>query len=297
MAETRGSGRLASLRSLTWDQKEAVEEMIAESGRRGIELNFKAVSFGSVAGLRALASAWRSERLTLIIDGVSALTEADRACVAVGNALVYQSSGFLISGNVVVTAGHVIRGAKRVSVEDNVTHSRGGYWVRSCAQYPHQDVGLLFLEEPIEGINPFPILETRLSKNVHVGTAMGYGARDASTLTGYGSRMKTGLPIPIHHDVIPRKGRFNSETEIFADDPLTLTDACIGDSGGPLLVKSGDEEVVAGVVSRRGAGRVGASCGQGTVYVRLDPFVDWIDDKIAENKGMPRGEKVANGNG
>jgi secreted trypsin-like serine protease len=55
-------------------------------------------------------------------------------------------------------------------------------------------------------------------------------------------------------------------------------DACFGDSGGPLLVRKGNADVQAGIVSWGPINGCGLTSLYG-VYVRLDRYVDWIASK------------------
>jgi uncharacterized protein (TIGR03382 family) len=59
------------------------------------------------------------------------------------------------------------------------------------------------------------------------------------------------------------------------------TDACYGDSGGPLYLKTDDGNVLVGVTSRAFIGAaVGAPCRDGGIWVRPDAVIDWIEDTV-----------------
>ncbi|KAI1278130.1 Serine proteinase stubble [Halotydeus destructor] len=54
-------------------------------------------------------------------------------------------------------------------------------------------------------------------------------------------------------------------------------DACVGDSGGPLFTKSGDQAYVIGIVSH------GRGCGKANypgVYTRVSAYIDWIQEIV-----------------
>jgi secreted trypsin-like serine protease len=54
------------------------------------------------------------------------------------------------------------------------------------------------------------------------------------------------------------------------------TDACFGDSGGPVYINTANGPGLIGVVSR-GIASYGQPCGDGGIYVRADQVADWID--------------------
>ncbi len=60
-----------------------------------------------------------------------------------------------------------------------------------------------------------------------------------------------------------------------AGNPNEFKDACFGDSGGPLLVKIGNEDVQAGIISW-GPAQGCAIASLSGVYVRVDRYRDWI---------------------
>ena len=65
-------------------------------------------------------------------------------------------------------------------------------------------------------------------------------------------------------------------------------DACFGDSGGPLYLKTDDGYVVVGITSRAYAGVPGdRPCAYGGIYVRPDAIIDWIEEVSGKTVTYP----------
>jgi hypothetical protein len=63
------------------------------------------------------------------------------------------------------------------------------------------------------------------------------------------------------------------------------TDACYGDSGGPLYLKTDEGDFVVGVTSRSFLGvDFQYPCRDGGIWVRPDAVIDWIEDEIGNRE-------------
>jgi uncharacterized protein (TIGR03382 family) len=66
------------------------------------------------------------------------------------------------------------------------------------------------------------------------------------------------------------------------------TDACFGDSGGPLYLRTDVDTYLVGVTSRAYAGvPYDEPCGHGGIYTRPDSVVDWIESTIGAPLARP----------
>ena len=76
---------------------------------------------------------------------------------------------------------------------------------------------------------------------------------------------------------------------ICAGETTGERDACNGDSGGPLFVKTGNDITQVGIVSwGEGPMDAGAACGHANaygVYTRLGNYKDWVASTIETNGG------------
>jgi MYXO-CTERM domain-containing protein len=57
-------------------------------------------------------------------------------------------------------------------------------------------------------------------------------------------------------------------------------DACFGDSGGPLYLETPSGYYLAGITSRGFDNSRGAPCGTGSIFVRPDALIDWIEGNL-----------------
>ena len=129
------------------------------------------------------------------------------------------------------------------------------------------DVALLFLAAPFEGIPSAPMLtverEQELVHHGDVGFVAGYGVYDLDdNLTG---------ELYISDAVIDILG----PKELLTRRSDQLGDSCYGDSGGPLYVPTEDGDFLVGLVSR-GRSDVKRDCGDGGVYTLLSAQLPWI---------------------
>ncbi|MGB9339224.1 MAG: trypsin-like serine protease [Polyangiales bacterium] len=214
-------------------------------------------------------------------------------------------SGTLISPLVVVTAAHcavvepeagVVRVAAPSSLQVVAGHlsSRGAdpskvrpvFQVRVHEDYDHEfimgrnrsgagqggigspnDIALLFLSSPYEGIPHAPLLTVeRESELVHHGDlafVAGYGVYDLDeNLNG---------ELYISDAVIDILG----QKELLTRRTDQLGDSCYGDSGGPLYVPTEEGDFLVGLVSR-GRSDVKRDCGDGGIYTLLSAHLSWI---------------------
>ncbi len=191
-------------------------------------------------------------------------------------------TGTLIAPDVVLTAGHCIDidlVEVRTDTVDYSTVSGDRIPIKWARAYPHwedrYDVGVIVLEHVARG-RPRAIAATCHERE---------GIVEGATLH------VVGFGVTSENDQANTEMR---EADVTVIDPTCTTDhqcqesiaphgeliaggrsdACFGDSGGPLYLDTPGGPALVGVVSRGLA--VGPACGRATIYVRADKVVSWV---------------------
>ncbi|HKO47834.1 MAG TPA: trypsin-like serine protease [Polyangiaceae bacterium] len=149
--------------------------------------------------------------------------------------------------------------------------------------YP--DIGVVYLDRKLP-FDPLPLARFRLDStwvNRQV-TISGWGANSAPTpTTGAGAGVQRtgttkilGSPTAAdYHPEDPNPGMLNATVRnhtVKIDGRAPNANSCFGDSGGPIIVNQSGQNYIAGV-SYFG----GLSCEQYGLYVRIDPFLPFLD--------------------
>lgn len=210
-------------------------------------------------------------------------------CVAVGGEFNWCCTGTLIAPNVVLSAGHCDEGACSCNVFIGEDVNTPGQIIPVKERFRHSDYNgstlandlvVLVLERDVEGVTPRPIASSEMIDAAILMRAVGYGNTDLGGSFGFGKRLLVDLPIvssSCHNDGTHRLYGCHPDREIVAGRKGLRRDTCRGDSGGPLLVEHNDTWWLAGATSR--ATDVSTVvCGDGGIYVRIDQYLDWIND-------------------
>lgn len=194
----------------------------------------------------------------------------------------YRCTATLIAPDVAITAAHCLVdegwGDFSFTLDANLTDSVDDLIpVLAFHQHPNydaggaqnsigrrNDVGVIILEEPIEGIEVERLDGSDL-----------YSLGDGSELSlcGYGRDSWSNQ----------RTAGVKRDAVVFVDDmtdwELQSADEdpqpCKGDSGGPLFATTADGRRVAALVSRAVGGE--SMCASGAIYTRMEPYIDWIE--------------------
>jgi endonuclease G len=205
-------------------------------------------------------------------------------------------TGTLIAADLVLTAAHCVAGGPPPDVRVNTVDGTSGpaLAVREVHIHPDwettYDAALLVLDRPVSGVAPRPLIpdcaRAALVDGARV-TVAGFGdrglERNAPTGELYQADLTiTGLDCPTSEGC---NAAIRPDGELIAAGEIGV-DSCYGDSGGPLYLRTGTGDYLAGVVSRATFSAT-ADCGEGGIYVRTDPLAGWIESIAA--RPLPAG--------
>lgn len=194
---------------------------------------------------------------------------------------LYDGSGFtvgsctgtLIRRDWLITARHCLE-IERLAIELRTDGESRTLEPRSIEAHPELDVGLIRIEPPLtEGarVRPFA-LEATSSSEPWLGERV--------ELVGFGIA-EEGL--------LPDGPRYAVETiaevrdTTLAVDGLGRSGGCLGDSGGPLLVRNeSGRPAVLGILSTGSA-----TCLHRDTYVRIDRVTEWVNAIAGEQDSEP----------
>jgi hypothetical protein len=212
-------------------------------------------------------------------------------CVCLDNQKGYAASGVLIASQLVVTAAHCyeLGFTNHVLIGTNVDGpGQNIYQVTNSVVYPgfdtntcSNDISLLILQSPVTNVPYFKIALPSMIANVAYASIVGFGATNSYGKAGFGTR-RCAYPIILGDPSLPNYKAFPASEMVggmllFDLSQMGLT-TCQGDSGGPIYLNANGVDCIAGVTSR---GVVIANdsdihCGMGSIFVRLDVYLDWI---------------------
>jgi secreted trypsin-like serine protease len=174
-------------------------------------------------------------------------------------------TGSLIAQDVVLTAAHCIDddGYYAVQLQADTLYQDGelqvaaAVWItpRYDKRSIQNDIGLLLLETPTDGITPVKVAKKRQTKKVDAlkkfrlyGWGVDQNGKDATFLRYAKIREQKSAALAAFS-----AKHFNTTTTIAAGKYLSrervYSGACRGDSGGPLIAKIGGVETLVGITS------------------------------------------------
>jgi hypothetical protein len=226
-------------------------------------------------------------------------------------------SGFLLTPTVMVTAGHSLLGAEAVSVcfdqgpisyaiqnGQIIYHGADTIYTGAPVTYPQyipafsgnqefstSDIGLIILDQPVTSITEFPVLPQE-------GLTETLAAKTDLTVIGYGMQTQTNpRNNGPDNSWIGTLSRNSAQVELLKSNfkgndcylKLTANNGgskgaiVFGDSGGPVIYTSDDQDIVLAVNTFANS----ANCKGVSYHTRIDTanILNWINEIIKINHG------------
>lgn len=216
----------------------------------------------------------------------------DTAAIYFGNSV--GCTGVLVHPKVVLTAGHCVGGITAVKLDTN-DYTNQGEKISVARSYEYSnswntyDIAVLVLAEEAD-TEPRMIASGCALDDLYDGAAaqiVGYGATDIWG-TQYGTKLREAPTTIEDSECVDLwsgcNGSVSPGGELGAGG--NGTDACYGDSGGPLYLLTDHGDYVVGLTSRS-YNAVWAPCSEGGIWVRPDAVLDWIEDKAGVTLERP----------
>jgi len=190
----------------------------------------------------------------------------------------------LIAPNIVLSAAHCNQNRsnfKKIFIGSNVNLS--GEIVKIKEVYLHNnyiestlknDLQVLILEKAVTSAIACKIASSEFIEKASQATIVGYGTNCSDNLIGIGIKRQALMSIAINSSLYG----CDKDLEILAlpVSKTNVADGCLCDSGGPLYIMANNEWLLAGILSRNVDTGKPAKCGEGSIYLRLDRYIDWI---------------------
>lgn len=219
------------------------------------------------------------------IVGGETVTNDFYDCCAVGSQRHgFFCTGTLIAPNLVVTAGHCEE-VEQVFFGDDVEQDGTIIQVKPGGDIRINGADLRVLV--LESNAPSPFAPRHVAQghevraDLHTALLVGFGNVDFNGRIGYGRKRKVEVPITSLACPAGDDATFGCErrTEMVAGQRGLNRDSCTGDSGGPLYIRAETGEYFLLGATSRGIAGTGRACGDGGIYVRVDQFLDQIQQK------------------
>lgn len=194
-------------------------------------------------------------------------------------------SGTLLGADLVVTAGHCVDAGPREVIVGSIDlarpdgQRRAVKWARAYPNWADTyDVGVIMLENPVFA------RQRAIAQGCTPARRMATGTRLELVGFGLATRAATDENTRLHAATIEVVDAACTEDPSCARAVAPYgeftaggngTDACFGDSGGPVYIPTAHGPALVGIVSR-GLATFGDPCGDGGVFVRADKVVAWI---------------------